>query len=185
MKLNLGCGEHKIDGYVNVDRHGSADVLHDLEDFPWPWLDSSVDEIFIAHTLEHLGADFDTFIGIIKEMYRICVPNALVKIVVPHPRHDHFICDPSHVRTITKDTMFLFSKRLNRQYAACGFSNSPLGLYYDVDFDVEYIEEQLDQKYDLYHRLKGRSEQDLEFAKEHLFNVISQIEIHLRVLKGV
>ena len=183
MKLNLGCGQHKIEGYVNVDQHGDADMVHNLETFPWPWSDNSIEEIMAAHVLEHLGADFNTFAKIIQEIYRISTPNGLIKIVVPHPRHDYYLCDPTHVRPITADLFRLFSKRLNQEWAKKGFSNSPLGLYYNVDFEVEKIEEQLDRKYELFHKLTGRSEADLEFAKEHFFNIIAQTEIVLRVMK--
>ena len=110
MKLNLGCGQHKIEGYVNVDQHGDADMVHNLETFPWPWSDNSIEEIMAAHVLEHLGADFNTFAKIIQENYRISTPNGLIKIVVPHPRHDYYLCDPTHVRPITADLFRLFSK---------------------------------------------------------------------------
>ena len=39
IRLNLGCGQNKLDGYVNVDKYPtfSPDVLWDLETFPWPF----------------------------------------------------------------------------------------------------------------------------------------------------
>jgi|GEM_PF-1906114 len=39
LKLNIGCGFNKIDGYVNVDAFPdcSPDVLWDLETTPWPF----------------------------------------------------------------------------------------------------------------------------------------------------
>jgi predicted SAM-dependent methyltransferase len=55
MKLNLGCGSDYRQGYINVDRvSGVADVVHDLNVFPYPWSDNSVDEIVARHILEHL-----------------------------------------------------------------------------------------------------------------------------------
>jgi predicted SAM-dependent methyltransferase len=57
LKLNLGCGENKYAAYVNVDKHGNPDLVHDLETFPWPWPNDSVSEIVLCHVLEHLGHD--------------------------------------------------------------------------------------------------------------------------------
>ncbi|HEV7393411.1 MAG TPA: methyltransferase domain-containing protein, partial [Burkholderiales bacterium] len=96
MKLNLGCGYNKLEGYINVDSQPACapDKVVDLEHFPWPFPDNSVDKIMMTHVLEHLGADKQTFFGIIKELYRVCKPAATVHIIVPHPRHDTFIGDP-------------------------------------------------------------------------------------------
>ena len=43
LKLNLGCGDKKHEGFVNVDLHGDPDVRCDLSQFPWPFEDSSAD----------------------------------------------------------------------------------------------------------------------------------------------
>jgi hypothetical protein len=138
MKLNLGCGQNRIEGYVNVDSQPACapDEVVDLERFPWPFADNSVDEIMMNHVLEHLGADTRTFFGIVKELYRVCKPDATVRINVPHPRHDHFIGDPTHVRVVSPLVLSLFSKRLNREWAEQRAANSPLGLYLDVDFEL-------------------------------------------------
>jgi hypothetical protein len=45
LRLNLGCGMNRLDGYVNVDRQGEPDLRHDLDVIPWPWPDDSVSEI--------------------------------------------------------------------------------------------------------------------------------------------
>ena len=59
LRLNLGCGNNKISGFLNVDIHGEPDIRHDLEEFPWPWGSGTVSEIVLNHVLEHLGKTSD------------------------------------------------------------------------------------------------------------------------------
>ena len=103
IKLNLGCGSKILLGYTNIDKFDTykPDIVHDLEKFPYPFEDNSVNEILLSHVLEHVGQNPDVFNNIIKEFYRICVHGAIINIIVPHPRHDDFISDPTHVRPIT------------------------------------------------------------------------------------
>jgi hypothetical protein len=141
LRLNLGCGMNRLDGFVNVDKYGEPDLTHDLETFPWPWADDSVEEIVLTHVLEHLGRDPNVYIEIMKEMYRVCQDGATIRIVVPHFRHDYFYDDPTHVRAVTPLGLMLFSQRLNREWIARGAANSPLALFHGIDFeltDVKY-----------------------------------------------
>src|SRR5436189_263389 len=50
MKLNLGCGFNRVDGYWNVDKEPQCkpDQCVDLERFPWPWSDNSILEVLEA-----------------------------------------------------------------------------------------------------------------------------------------
>ncbi len=136
LRLNLGCGERKLDGYINVDKFGNPDLKQDLETFPWPWDDNSVSEILLIHVLEHLGQDTNTYLNIIKEMYRICQHGAKIQIIVPHHRHDFFFDDPTHVRVVTPMGLSLFSQRLNKKWVEEKAANSPLGLYLGVNFEL-------------------------------------------------
>ena len=54
MDLNLGCGDKKLPGFVNVDLFGNPDIKHDLNIAPYPFKDNSVDYIISEHCLEHL-----------------------------------------------------------------------------------------------------------------------------------
>lgn len=136
IKLNLGCGVNPRAGYVNVDKEGAPDVRHDLEVFPWPWEDSVAEEIVLCHVLEHLGQSPAAFVGVMKELYRVCVPGGLVKIDVPHPRHDHFLGDPTHVRAITPEVLSLFSKKNCEAWVKKGAANTPLAIYLGIDFEM-------------------------------------------------
>lgn len=71
MKLNLGCGNNYLKGYINVDRvPGIADLVYDLDEFPYPWPDNSVDEILMRHVLEHL----QDIRKVMDELWRILKP---------------------------------------------------------------------------------------------------------------
>lgn len=185
MKLNLGCGAKILNGYVNVDKFDYYDVdkVHDLEVFPYPFDDDVVDEIMLSHVLEHIGQDPDVFNEIIKEFYRICKNNALINIHVPHPRHDDYISDPTHVRPITVLGLSLYDKALNDKWAEQGAANSPLGLIHSVNFKilkVNYaIEESIQKRCE-----KGEiSSDELEFYIKHHNNVVKQIDIQWLVIK--
>ncbi|MBS0336293.1 MAG: hypothetical protein JSS40_05685 [Proteobacteria bacterium] len=183
LKLNLGCGQNPLDGYLNVDKYGEADLNCDLEVFPWPWPDNSVSEIQLIHVLEHLGASAQTFIGVMKEMYRVCEAGAMIHIAVPHPRHDNFIGDPTHVRPVVPMTLQLFSRRSNLEWQRMKAANSPLALYHGVDFeliDTTYI---LEEPYVSDLRSGKLSGDDLEPLLRKYNNVASEIRFRLKVLK--
>ena len=141
MKLNLGCGQNRLEGYVNADREAAVkpDVVMDLESFPWPFEDGSVDEVVAFHVLEHVGRDPQVFIRIMQELYRVCRGGAQLFIAVPHPRHDNFFDDPTHVRAITPMTISLFSRRNCAEWKRLGGANTPLALYAGVDFELRDV----------------------------------------------
>ncbi len=128
------------------------------------------------------------FIGIMKEIYRVCAADAVVKIIVPHPRHDHFLGDPSHVRPIIMETMLLFSKEMNRKWELEDNSNTPFATYLDVDFEVLNAEYLLDPVWEKKISAEGLS---LEVEKERMTealrthnNVVQQITIVLKAVKS-
>lgn len=186
MKLNMGCGRNHQPGYVNVDASPACnpDQVWDLEDAPWPWPDNSVDHVLFIHSLEHMGGDPAVFLSIMKELYRICAPGAEVLIHVPHPRHDNFLNDPTHVRPITRQMLSLFDRSKNEQWIAQGAVNTPLALYTGVDFEVIRDTIVLDEPYNSQLR-EGQitSEQATELVHSRI-NVASEIRLTLRVRKG-
>lgn len=185
MKINLGCGSRKLPGWINADRSPACnpDQVVDLETIPWPWPADAAEEILLSHVLEHLGGRPDAYLRIIQELYRICRDGAKIVVVVPHPRHDAFLHDPTHVRAVTVDGLALFSQRLNRQWLQTGLANTPLGIYAGVDFELVSFRQTLDEPW------RGRfergeiSEAALNDAVRNYNNVIVETAIELRAVK--
>jgi hypothetical protein len=183
LKLNLGCGSQMLPGWLNVDKFGAPDLVCDLEATPWPWPDNSVEEVLLSHVLEHLGRDPGVFIAIMKELYRVCRANARVKIVVPHPRHDSFLMDPTHVRPVLPGTLEMFSRKANLEWQGSKAANTPLALYHDVDFEIVSSTSLLDEPYRSLFRDGKLATDQLQEMERSLNNVVLQVEIALKVVK--
>ena len=184
LKLNLGSGQKPVSGYINVDQHGAPDVTWDLESFPWPWPDGSVSEVLLHHVLEHLGATPDMFVRIMQELYRVCAHAARIHIVVPHPRHDFFIGDPTHLRPITPDMLPLFSKSSNRLFQKRDAANTPLAIYHGVDFNVMDTTYVLDEPYASELRSGKLREDEVGTLIRKFNNVAVEIRIELEAVKN-
>jgi SAM-dependent methyltransferase len=185
MKLNLGCGHRRFPGFVNVDKYAALepDQVWDLESVPYPFEMDSVDEVLLLHVLEHLGQGPDTFINIIKELYRICAHDAVIKIAVPHWRHDDFFSDPTHVRPITPLLLSLFDRELNLYWQKNGSANSPLALIHQVNFKIDNVTLTFDEPWFAMINQKAISKEKA-MQSAHLYNnVVKQLDVQWRVLK--
>ena len=81
-KLNLGCGHFRKEGFINLDISNlcEPDVLHDLDNIPYPFKNNTFDLIESDHVLEHLSKPFE----VMKELHRILKPAGILKVRVPH-----------------------------------------------------------------------------------------------------
>jgi len=183
LKLNLGCGRNPLAGYVNVDKEGNPEVKVDLEREGWPWADDAVEEVVLNHVLEHIGALPEDFLYFMKELYRVCAHGALVQIAVPHPRHDHFLGDPTHVRPITPEVLSLFSKANCKRWAERGSANTPLATYLGVDFEIKSKSVTLEPRY--YEALQSGAMTALQVDEvlRERNNVATEMKFTLRVVK--
>lgn len=185
MKLNLGCGFNKPLGYVHVDmfKECDPDVLHDLETFPWPFENNSTDEMLLNHSLEHIGQQSSVFLKIIQELYRISKNGATIQINVPHPRHDNFISDPTHVRTITPLTLQLFDLELNKYWKSINAANTPFAIYLGVNFRLLNTEITLEKEYlDKLTAQQISNEEIMTLIKERN-NIATEYRFTLQALK--
>jgi SAM-dependent methyltransferase len=185
VKLNLGCGFDKRDGWLNVDNFAECapDRMLDIETTPWDLPTDGFDHILMKHVLEHVGAAFPDFAAIMREIHRIATPGGLVEIHVPHVRHDTFWSDPTHVRAFTPLTFRMMSKRQNREWVAARANYTMLALAMDVDFEIESIV----QNYDAVWQGKlQRGEITREALREEAhrsWNVARELQVKLRAVK--
>jgi SAM-dependent methyltransferase len=104
--LDVGCGHDKLPGAVGIDRSADtlADVVHDLDTFPWPFEDDSFDLIRCQDVLEHL----DDFVRAMEELHRIARPGAEIRIRVPHFSSVQAYTDPTHRHFFSTESMQYF-----------------------------------------------------------------------------
>jgi SAM-dependent methyltransferase len=92
--LDVGCGNRKAAGAVGIDRikDSQADIVWDLDTFPWPLESDSFDRIVCSHVLEHL----ENVVAVMEELHRIGRSGAEVAIELPHFSDPGAFCDPTH-----------------------------------------------------------------------------------------
>jgi len=186
MKLHMGCGNKRLDGFTNVDKFktDSVDELVDLEIMPWPWMDNSCEELRFIHSLEHMGQSTDLYLSIIQEIYRVSKDGALLVIHVPHPRSDDYLGDPTHCRPITPQSMSLFDKKLNDEWKAGGISAATtLAHFLGVDIRIEEVQNFLHPYWHEQLASKKIKEVDLNIIAMSQNNVITETHMNLRIYK--
>jgi hypothetical protein len=93
-RLNLGCGMKREADAVNVDRVASItpDVVHDLNQRPWPFDDDSFEEISAFDVVEHL----EDVVATMEEIHRVAAPGCVVRLTVPHFSCSNAFTDITH-----------------------------------------------------------------------------------------
>lgn len=210
IRLNLGSGANPRPGWLNVDVAGAAspDLVFDITQPNWPLPDNSACEVELSHVLEHTGVGFET---VIKELYRVCNDGAMVRIKVPHPRHDWFSSDPTHNRALLPASFEMLDLKKSRKSLISGDTTTPLAIYLGVNFELVSAKQILDADFrhlnrslilfslgypflkemahSLLAKLRGGTtllptkEKRVNFLSRHLANVVGEIQVTLRVRK--
>ena len=102
---------------------------------------------------------------------------------MPHPRHDVFLTDPTHLRPILPTQLQMFSKKANDNWIENGHAITPLGNYMNVDFEIEDLQWIPDPKWRSKLENGEISIEDFTELAQHQNNIIMEIKIKWRVLK--
>jgi hypothetical protein len=133
VRLNLGCGNTRLDGFIGLDLHpcAGADVVGSL--LSLPLVDGCAEEVLLDNVIEHV-LDIP---ALLAEVRRVCKPGARVKIVTPHFTSLASWRDPTHLHHLSFFSMEHFAKPAARHYVGGGFAirrkelrfgRGPLGL---------------------------------------------------------
>jgi ubiquinone/menaquinone biosynthesis C-methylase UbiE len=117
VKIHVGCGAKHLEGYINIDSSPEVnpDIVADICKLPFK--NSSVDEIYTAHTLEHVN-DFEKAM---KELHRVLKTGGTLKIIVPYPSSNYAFI-PQHLHYFGWNSFKPFEKGDGMDY------------YYDFHF---------------------------------------------------
>lgn len=92
--LDIGCGRNKTPGALGMDAnpHTDADIVHNLDDVPYPFPEHTFDAVIGRHVIEHVQSP----LAVIVELHRIVRPGGWVLLVAPHWTNPDFATDLTH-----------------------------------------------------------------------------------------
>lgn len=181
MKLNLGSGVKRFPDFINVDSDPGCnpDYVLRLGKDAFPFEDDTVDEVLAYHVFEHIR---DGFFYFLKDLYRICKHNAIIDVRVPHPRHDVFLGDLTHIRAITIENMRPLSKTWCETQKYIIESWSGLANQLEVDFEIFDYSYILDDTFKQI--IQGIENDDqINWMARSMNNTITEIHFKMMVIK--
>lgn len=138
MKLDIGCGKRKREGFTGVDQYPmeGVDVVLNVGNDPWPWEDGSVEEIHASHFLEHLTAA--QRVHFVNEAFRVMKEGAKATIITPHWASNRAYGDFTHQWPPVAEMWYYYLKREWRAVNAPHTDKewNPQG--YDCNFDATW-----------------------------------------------
>lgn len=105
MRLDIGCGRHKDQGWVGMDIQAldGVDIVHDLNVHPWPVESESVEAAKAWHIVEHIPPVAVTergtrrpFLEFMDEAWRVMRVGGRLDVETPYGSSDGFLHDPTH-----------------------------------------------------------------------------------------
>ena len=128
MLVDLCCGNKKRPGALGIDRAAQPgiDIVHDLDNLPWPLENSSATDILCEHGIEHV----DNVVGFMAECHRILKPGGVLQIVTPHFSSANSYGDPTHRRHLSA---FWYER-----FMEGGYLSSVTGVFLPVNVEVTF-----------------------------------------------
>lgn len=173
MILDVGCGTRKAEpGAIGIDvsPRSAADIIWNLDEFPWPLDSNTFDRIHMSHIIEHVSNAMRTM----EEVHRVACDRADVFIVTPHFSSHNSYTDPTHLRHLAARSFQYFT---GDEFATFASSN--------VRFSIEELELTFGGNVFLDGMGRWLAKRNLEWYERHAAWVFpaQDIRCHLRVRK--
>ncbi len=118
--LDVGCGAAKYPGAVGLDISADtdADVVHDLDVFPYPFADGSFDQILMQDVIEHVREP----LRVMAELHRISRPRGRLHLRTPHFSSVLAYGDPTHRHLFSTIAVRQLAEPRFEHYSAARFA---------------------------------------------------------------
>lgn len=120
---------------LDFDESTNPDVVHDLNQLPYPFQDNEFDEIHAYEVLEHCGAqgDWRFFFNQFYEFWRILKPGGYFIATVPMWDSPWAWGDPGHTRVITEGSLYFLDRKEYQQIGKTSMTD--YRPWWDGDFE--------------------------------------------------
>lgn len=110
VKIDLGCGENKQPGFIGIDIRPlkGVDIVHDLEEFPYPLPDECASLIVASHLVEHINPHKGVFVNFMNEIWRLMKVDGEFLISTPYAGSPGYYQDPTHCNPCSENTWRYF-----------------------------------------------------------------------------
>lgn len=118
--LDVGCGLFKQKGFLGMDmvEHPDVDIVHDIQQFPWPVPDNICLQIRLSHVWEHIEPKYR--FQLMDELWRICHHDGQLRLSAPHAGSPLEAAHPAHYMCPNEMTFQFFDPDC-RLYHSCSY----------------------------------------------------------------
>ena len=175
MKIDIGCGGKKKEGFIGLDQYLMPGVDHvlDIGAERWPFADESVDEAYSSNFLEHLtnlGERFER-VHFFNELFRVLRPGAKAFVAIPHWNSERYYGDPTHKEPFSEMGVYYLNKAWRLSQAPhTDIAWNSNGYACDFDSALGFV---------MHPEFQGRSQEEQTYARKWLRSAVQEMHLHL------
>jgi len=111
IRLDIACGENKTGSDwvgIDVQKLPGVDIVHNLEEYPWPLPKECASIAIASHYIEHINPASFGVINFFNEVWRILKPDGELAVITPYAGSYGFWQDPTHTKGYNEASFYYF-----------------------------------------------------------------------------